>query len=75
MSLAACSVCWTVSSCVLGKAAPGVCPPRRRCRARFGSFPRYNSSKAEKELGINFLPLEQTITDTVARFKDLGVEP
>ncbi len=72
---------WTLS-------AEQLCPgqgrtrrlPPRHCqwpwrRARFGSFPRYSSAKAEKELGIQFLPLEQTITDTADRFKELGVEP
>ncbi len=33
----------------------------------------YDNSKAEKELGIKFLPFEQTVTDGAAALKQLGV--
>ncbi len=42
-------------------------------RGWFFARPVYDSSKTENELGIKFLPFEQTITDAAARLKELSI--
>lgn len=59
---------------------PGLTPRLARavhlvCRARFNAFPRYSVERAKAQLGMTFLPLQDTVRDTMLALTALGLRP
>ncbi len=46
--------------------------PMALLRGTWNSVPRFDASRAERELGLRYTPATRTVADTAARFRELG---